>query len=204
MEYYGDDVTATSPVAVTRRISKKLITVNEYTDSTFKGIEILNCTITPSGVAKATVNKRKGIVSLEKYDPTWCGKVSLSIEAIDGNTEYINDYSIHFNGIGFKDTENDTGAEFEDTGSETARYADTDVEPLSDDEEYEISGGSLHPQTRGKKILISKRAIDKGPSRHLIIYKYKDSLTGAISTEEKTDIHIYHHGYCIACGRKGR
>lgn len=91
---------------ITRCISKKLITHNDWTESTFKGREVIDCIIEPQGVVKATVNQPRGTVSFERYDSAWEGEVALKLETSDGmGSNYINNYNVEFQGINAEDDE---------------------------------------------------------------------------------------------------
>ena len=135
----------------TRHISKQLITTNGSTDSTFKGTEVTGYSIAPAGVAKATVNQKTGVVSFEKYDPTWSGKVTMSLQTTDGigsGRDYINDYTVQFNGIGFDDEEQQDGDFYFENLDDDDLFDDSEgIEYLSEDEEEDTTGGSTGKTT---------------------------------------------------------
>lgn len=80
-------------------VSKSVVTQENETDITFKGNEVINYSIVPEGVAKASINTLKGIVTFEKYDPDWCGEVTLNLETQQGDDSsqhYVHNFSINF------------------------------------------------------------------------------------------------------------
>ncbi len=140
----------------TRYISKKLITKNENTSSTFLGEKVDNCSITPNGVVKATVNEKRGVVEFSKYDPEWTGEVDFNLETTDAEeNKYINDYKVEFNESFAEDEEIDIDEEDDDEEIEMIPEEDDDeVETLSDEDEEETTGGAT--STTYKTVYITK------------------------------------------------
>lgn len=91
----------------TRKISKKLITTSDSISCTFRGSEVVNYSIAPTGIVRATVDTARGIINITKQNPSWSGEISLSLKTVDGDNSskyYDNDYTVQFKGISFADT----------------------------------------------------------------------------------------------------
>lgn len=133
-EYFEDEENEIEEEGTTRYFAKKLITEKDSIDATFKGQKVINASIEPQGVVKAIINEQTGTVEFEKYDPEWCGEISLNLEASDNdelNNQYINDYTVQFL------VSNGSGAPMQLT-----QGMPEDIEFLSNEEEEDVEGGN--------------------------------------------------------------
>lgn len=147
---------------ITRCISKKLITQNNHTDSTFMGAEVTSCSIEPQGVVKATVNQLNGVVGFDRYDPTWQGEVDLHLETTDGegsSYNYINNYKVEFRGIGFEEPYEIETIDSEDEEIEEMPADWPEVEGLSDEEEETTGGKTTILDASHKTVRLKKGEI---------------------------------------------
>ena len=141
--YNGCDYTyETCSTSVINYITKDITTQNTVTDTTFKGNEVIDYSISPKGVTKALIDTKRGIVTFEKYNSDWCGEVTLSLETCSEDSQeeqYIHDITVNF--------------ESEDSTSEDSwEYSvSDDIIELTGEEKQETSGGRNPHRSNAKK-----------------------------------------------------
>ncbi len=142
-------------------ITKKLFTDSDFIETGFDGNEVVSSTITPKGVAKARIDLRNGIVTIEKRDSDFTGEVTLEFETTDGNDSYKNNYTIAFKESEAEKIEEDDVVELDDEDEVEEIYDDSDdgVELLSDEEEEDTSGAGTI--TRRTKTIYIKSCFEK-------------------------------------------
>lgn len=167
----------------TRYIAKKLITKNDSIDTTYKGKKVINSSMEPTGMAKATINENNGTIEIEKYDPEWCGEVNLNVEAIDADDSsycYCNDYTVQF-------------LDAEGSMHSYSEMGD-DIEYLSDESYDDIAGGGYGPIAKSVTVTVAKgKQKNKGEvylSGASSAYAKKTVLNGKGSVTAQT----YKHG----------